>query len=413
MRGLSFNNSVTVENCTFVGNSAVRRGAISALFHNRASHNFLNVKWCTFKENHASLTSGGAVLLSFYSVGGEIANNFISVQNTNFIGNSAEFGGAVSFFTSRTRSNQNSFTNCSFVKNSASAGGAVYLKPIFWNSIYDCSSPTVFLYNCSFINNKVSANLFNVAATESALESGILDLDSLQLDLVKNVLFVENKGSGIFAVSSDIRVLESTEVKFIHNRARNGGAISLLHSSVLELHPESQVVFDSNSASESGGAIYATLSHPTEYLLSQRCFIRHRGMNSTLPYSTNKGIIDIWNISLQHNNNSAKYGDYIFTDSISPCLSHISEIVNALLSVDELKSFMQGHYEKLEVATSPAIINFTLPAHISPGEVIDINPTALDDLDQEIPSSFKVFLESEGDISTDPFISYNGRMQLH
>ena len=239
MRGLSFNNSVTVENCTFVGNSAVQGGAISALFHNRASHNFLNVNWCTFKENHASLTSGGAVLLSFYSVGGEIANNSISVQNTNFIGNSAEFGGAVSVFTSRTRSNQNnilSFTNCSFVKNSASAGGAVYLTPIFWNSIYDCSSPTVFLYNCSFINNEVSANLLNVAARESALESGILDVDSLQLDLVKNVLFVENRGSGIFAVSSDIRVLERTKLKFIRNRARNGGAMSLLHSSVLELH---------------------------------------------------------------------------------------------------------------------------------------------------------------------------------
>ena len=417
MRGLSFNNSVTVENCTFVGNSAVRGGAISALFHNRASHNFLYVKWCTFKENHASLTSGGALLLSFYSVGGEIANNSILIQNTNFIGNSAEFGGAVSLFTSRTRSNQNnilSFTNCSFVKNSASAGGAVYLKPLGRTSVYDCSSPTVVFCNCSFIkNNEVPTHHTSFGNSQHALESGVLDVDSFQVDLLTNVSFVENRGSAVSATSADIRVLESTEVKFIRNRARNGGAISLLHSSVLELHPESQVVFDSNSASESGGAIYATIAYPSDYLLSQRCFIQHRDIKSTLPYSTDKLIIDIWNISLQHSNNSAVYGDYIFTDSFSPCLRHISEIVNASLSVDELKSFVRRQYKPSEIATSPATINFTLPAHISPGEVIDLNLTALDDLDQEIPSSFKVLLESEGEISTDPFISYDGRMQLH
>ena len=416
MRGVSFNNSLTVENCTFVGNSAVRGGAISALFHNRASHNFLYVNWCTFKENHASLTSGGALLLSFYSVGGEIANNSISIQNTNFIGNSAEFGGAVSFFTSRTRSNQNnslSFTNCSFVENSASAGGAVYLTPLGQTSVYDCSSPTVVFCNCSFVKNEVPIRHISFGNSQHALESGVLSVDSLQVDLLTNVSFVENRGSAVFAASVDIRVLESTEVKFIRNRARNGGAISLLYSSVLELHPESQVVFDSNSASESGGAIYATIAHPSEYLLSQRCFIRHHGINGTLPYSTDKFDIDIWNISLQHSNNSAVHGDYIFTDSFSPCLRHISEIVNASLSVDELKSFVRRQYKPSEIATSPAIINFTLPAHISPGEVIDLNLTALDDLDHDIPSSFKVLLESDGAISTAPFISYDGRMQLH
>ena len=416
MRGLSFNNSVTVENCTFVGNSAVRGGAISALFHNRASHNFLYLNWCTFKENHASLTSGGALLLSFYSVGGEIANNSILVQNTNFIGNSAEFGGAVSFFTSRTRSNQNnslSFTNCSFVENSASAGGAVYLTPLGQISVYDCSSPTVVLCNCSFVKNEVPTRHVSAGNSQHALESGVLSVDSLQVDLLTNVSFIENRGSAVFAASADIRVLESTEVKFIRNRARNGGAISLLYSSVLELHPESQVVFDSNSASESGGAIYATIAHPTEHLLSQRCFIQHRGINRTLPYSSDKFDINIWNISLQHSNNSAVYGDYIFTDSFSPCLRHISEIVNASLSVNELISFIRRQYKPSEIATSPAIINFTLPAHISPGEVININPTALDDLGHEIQSSFKVLLESEGEISTAPFLSYEGRMELH
>ena len=407
MRGLSYNNSVNVGNCSFIFNSAVRGGAISAFFNNRASQNTLIINGCTFKENHASLNSGGALLLSTYNTGGDVINNSIYIQNTHFVSNSAVFGGAISLFASQTTSNQNnilSSTNCSFVHNSALAGGAVYLKTIGLGSIYDCSTASVVFCNCSFIKNEISTNTFNPETSKGILESGILQIHSLPVDLLTHVSFAENRGSAIFAILADIRILEYTEVKFVHNRARNGGAISLYHSSILELHPESQVFLYSNSASQFGGAIYSKALYEDGYLLPRRCFIQFHDI-----YYADKS-----NISLVYKNNSAKNGDFIFTDSIYPCVRQISAVLNTSFSVDQWKSYIQEGIKPFEIATSPASIDFTLPAHISPGQVIDINPTALDDLDQVIPSSFQVLLESEGDkVSTAPFISYDGRIQIY
>ena len=412
MRGLSYNNSVTVENCSFVDNSAVRGGAVSVVLNNRASQNTLLINRCIFKGNNASLGGGGALLLSTYNAGGGITNNSIFIQNTHFISNSAVFGGAVSLFASRTTSNQNnilSSTNCSFVHNSASAGGAVYLKTIGLGSIYDCSTPSVVFCNCSFINNELLTNTFNLETSKGVLESGILHIHSLQVDLLTNVSFAENRGSALFAIWAHIRLLECTKVKFIRNRARNGGAILFYYSSVLEIYPESQVVLDSNSASQFGGAIYSKASYEVDYLLSDRCFIQLHDIKSR-SYYADKFKIN----SLQYNNNSAEYGDFIFTDSIYPCIKQISTVLNISFSVDQWKSYIQERIKPFEIATSPASIDFTLPAHISPGQVIDINPTALDDLDQVIPSSFQVLLESEGyKVNTAPFISYDGQLQIY
>ena len=53
------------------------------------------------------------------------------------------------------------------------------------------------------------------------------------------------------------------------------------------------------------------------------------------------------------------------------------------------------------IATSPSSIHFNVPQEISPGEnIIYLNLTTLDDLDQPIPSSFKVTLDSDGEVST-------------
>ena len=412
MRGLSYNNCVTVENCTFVNNSAVRGGAVSMVLNNRARQNTLLINRCIFKGNNASLGGGGALLLNTYNAGGGVTNNFIFIQNTHFISNSAVFGGAIRLFASRTRRNQNkilSTTNCSFVHNSASAGGAVHLKTIGLGSIYDCNTPRVVFCNCSFINNELSTNTLNSETSKGVLKSGILQIHSLQVDLLTHVLFSENRGSAVFAIWADIRVLKCTKVKFIRNRARNGGAILFYFSSVLELHSESQVVLDSNSASHFGGAIYSKASYEVDYLLSERCFIQlHYIQNQT----DDAGKLKVY--SLQYNNNSAEYGDFIFTDSIFSCIRQISAVLNTSFSVDHWKSYIQERIKPFEIATSPASIDFTLPAHISPGQVIDINPTALDDLDQVIPSSFQVLLESEGDkVSTAPFISYDGRLQIY
>ena len=259
------------------------------------------------------MRGGGALQLGFHSV---VENNSISIQHTKFISNSAGAGGAVNLFTSQATRNALSFTNCTFLENSALVGGAVYLKPIGLSaSIHDCSTPSVILSNCSFIKNSVlrTAAILNHRGSQHVLESGIFHVQSFQIDFLGNVSFTDNRASGIVADSANINVLEGTQLHFINNTAVNGGALSLHQLSVIELDPGSQVLFDSNHASELGGAVYATLPDQTHFLFSHRCFIMIPDLKKI-------------NVLIQHRNNSAKYGPLIFTDTILPCLRQIGAI---------------------------------------------------------------------------------------
>ena len=116
-------------------------------------------------------------------------------------------------------------------------------------------------------------------------------------------------GSAIVAASSQINVMQNTVVYFINNTATNGGALALLGFSILELYHDSHVIFDSNHASQLGGAVYATISHQTEFIFSNQCFISHN--HSQHPEN--------WTTLLTFKNNKALCGNDIFTDSLLPC----------------------------------------------------------------------------------------------
>ena len=180
----------------------------------------------------------------------------------------------------------------------------------------------------------------------------------------------------------------------MNNIARYGGALALLGFSILQLYPNSQIDFDSNHASELGGAIYATSPHQTDFIFSHTCFIS---------YSFNAHP-DRWNTSLTFTNNTARYGHAIYTDSLLPCAIGTNVSVNSTL---KWKSFVykQGIGE-YTIATSPAVIKFTIPYGIAPGQEINLNLMSLDDLKQPILTSYQVFLVSEmKGTKTSPFIS--------
>ena len=131
IKGSSFNNTVIVQNCTFHNNSALWGGGIDAIFLDRASNNTFQVNQCIFSNNRAPDRGGGALQLGFLGAEG-ISQNSIVVQNTKFVENSAGWGAAIAFFSSRSKSNLNTrltVTNCVFESNSAPIGAAVHLRP--------------------------------------------------------------------------------------------------------------------------------------------------------------------------------------------------------------------------------------------------------------------------------------------
>ena len=414
IKGSSLNNTVKVQNCKFYNNSAVWGGGIGAIFLDKASNNTFEVNRCHFEHNHAPDRGGGALQLGFYGTE-NILHNSIVVQDTKFINNSAGWGAAVAFFSSRSKSDLNtslSLQDCVFERNSAPIGAAVHLKPEARQSIYEGRTPIARFLNCSFAKNQVTytASFLNIAnddISQHVLESGIVDIESLEIDFSNYISFTDNVGSAIVANSAQVNVLESTRLEFVNNTATNGGAMALLGFSVLELHPGSQVLFESNHASELGGAVYATSPHQTEFIFSHKCFISFKGKYFNDP--------DKWNTTIIFIDNTARYGYVIFTDSVLPCVKQIGGIYTNISAAFQWNSFqIMPSIEPYTIATSPAAINFTLPQEISPGQMININPTSVDDLDQFIPIAFKVILDSIGGVArTNPFIADDGHLQIN
>ena len=196
--------------------------------------------------------------------------------------------------------------------------------------------------------------------------------------------------------------MNNTVAYFINNTATNGGALSLLGLSILELYPGSQVIFDSNHASQLGGAVYATSTHQTQFIFSHQCFISH--YRNVHPEN--------WTTLLIFKNNKARYGNDIFTDSVLPCARAVYDTVVDVESALRWTTFK--YTENMTIATSPASITFTLPEEISPGEKIDIMSVSVDDLGQPISSAYQVFLHIfTGTAKTNPYISDDDHLLIY
>ena len=240
--------------------------------------------------------------------------------------------------------------------------------------------------------------------SQQFLDSGVIDVEFFQVDFVRHVSFIDNKASAIYSNSGHINISQGTITEFINNTARNGGAMSLHGHSTFELYHGSHVVFHSNHASDLGGAVYATLPHGTEFDLFPRCFISYRDTIEDNP--------DEWNSTIVFTNNSGEYGHFLFTDSIIPCQNQIVRLFPNLTSFDQLKMIINQRENDLNnvIATGPDTVNFTLPSSISPGEVLYIQPMSFDDLNQLIPTTYKVTLNSDrGDVK---IIVLTGQLQI-
>ena len=409
--GVSFNSIVKINNCTFFNNSAENGGSISAIFMEYGHNNTVSINGCVFHSNHA-LTGGGAllVIIAQFTLH-KVAYNRITVSDSVFINNSAGWGGAIALASRSSTLELNMvFINCSWIKNVASFGAAVaQLNGRL--SIFDGEGLMMSFNKCSFHGNIVT----NTAAflktsidgnSHHVLESGVLDILSAHVQFKDKNSFIGNTGSAIFAESAQIDVLSNSLIHFENNTASKGGAMALLGFTTLELHSGSQIVFQSNHASELGGAVYAISPHQADFIFSHRCFFSQYSLNLYYPSK--------WNTSLIFIRNTALYGYSVYADSLLPCVKQVGGNVTNVSEFFQERIFeFNPEIKKYTIATSPATIDFVLPVHISPGERINLNLMSMDDLGQRIPSAFKVTLDSlGGDARTNPYVSDDGYIQI-
>ena len=172
---LNNGSTLTVQNSTISGNSAIQGGGIFT------SSGTVTVQNSIISGNSAS-TLGGGILLSFGSL--------LTVQNSTFSGNSASSqGGGIYSFASTITNVQNS----TFSDNSASSeGGGIYNRGTL--SLIDTlianSSSGGDCYNGGTIgtnnNNLIEATGFNACGLSSGVNGNILGDDPLLAPLANN-----------------------------------------------------------------------------------------------------------------------------------------------------------------------------------------------------------------------------------
>ena len=386
--------SINIESCAFYNNTAQTGGGIYAVI---LSGSNVSIRNCSFTDNHAHGGGGGAIALQLgYSKMHETTQDAISIINTHFLHNSASLGGAV-FTTGRDTQRSLVLTNCTWIGNSAVAGAATFFTS-YRSSKLKSSIFTVAFHACSFTRNKLVVKYSSASLSKF---SGVIDARGIELYISRYASFTENEGSPITATVADVNILQSSVIYFKNNTAAYGGGMSLLSFSVLILYPGSQLLFDSNSAHELGGAIYISLPYERLLFYSPVCFINWRLGD----YSDQQPL-------LSFTNNTAKYGHSIFVDSLYPCRQQISGSNTSTFQWKGLK-FSPG-LKRHTITTNPAVIHFTLPSEIAPGESIDPQLVSLDDLKQPVSSAYKVTITiaGQGQARTNPYISENGSLRV-
>ena len=346
LKGTSSGNNITVSNCVFRNNSARYGGAVNVNFQDNATKNQLLFQNCTFVDNHAKDGGGGMFVGIFFYEADTVTRNHIHLKNITFINNTGTYGGGAHFAISQMRNSnlvQNliSFTNCEWKKNSAKLGGALLLVPEAWNTFTDGSLPIPVFKNCSFIGNSIRTSGVDDLSNSTLFTEGVVFSSTISMNFTGKVTFKENNGTALSIAGGSINVLDNTNTRFESNSGTRGGALVLLDFASLRVFPGSEVSFKYNTATEFGGAIYASSHNHLDFYFSRSCFIRYSDvrvptqnwktkirfennyvgqLNKTECSSNNTR--NTYTTKVPYNNDGSKFtkGNSIYAESVQPCI---------------------------------------------------------------------------------------------
>lgn len=225
----------------------------------------VNVEGVTLKNLTIKNTFANATIFS---------QNFLNVENCNFINNSASYGGALSLLGG------GNVLNCNFISNSADVGGALYAQS---GSISGCNftdnsavnhAGAVFLFrgsveNCGFVNNSASG-YGGAAYITSANVSGCNFTANHVNSEYGGALFL-NDGEIIYCNFNENSALDHGGAVYINlgNVSESDFTANHVNGTAGALHINSGNVngcsFADNYASQTGGAVYVLSRGKIDY----------------------------------------------------------------------------------------------------------------------------------------------------
>lgn len=414
--GNSTANTMTLQNLVFCNNSGVLGGAANVLFLDNADSNTFIVTG-TFMENNTASLDGGAMLIGmeFYDYAPCVSNNSVHIISTYFLSNTAKWAGGVTFYSSRTREGSNCrntlvFQDCTWESNHAEIAAAVDIVLNAFSNLQTGYLPVPVFEECSFMNNAL------LSSTSEVL-TGILNVQSFEVQFKSYVIFESNLGTPVYSSDSVVAVGIDTQVNFTNNTAITGGGIALIGSSVLQINPGSHLYFTNNTALELGGAIYYYGTSPSLFLYSFTCFIQ---------YANSRVKPENWtNVTFFFENNvAAVYGHAIYATTLLPCARAYGNDSNSL-SDNLHQLFIEppfhyyNYYKHYLIATAPDWLSYRdgqyFSLSVAPGQTFETGVVAFDELNQTVQTTFHAVITNGSNATISSIYSYttDGTLQLY
>lgn len=405
--GNSSFNRVKVKDSVFINNSAQFGGAIVLLLKDNASNNDISIVRTKMERNFAS-GNGGSLWIAnqFYDCTSCVLENRVEISSTWFLSNSALWGGAVEYFASHGEAPAKEspiFYNCTWDSNRAEiSAAAVDLVLDAFSTQLPGYLPTPIFEKCIFVRNSLES-----------YRTGVITIQSYEVQFKSRVKFEDNMGTALFLTDAIAVMLNGTLAEFSNNTATTGAALTLLGSSYLVIHPDTNLNFINNRALEFGGAIYFYSTSPSLFY-SYTCFIEYFKA-SVKPRNWS-------NVRINFTNNTALgFGQAIYASTLQPCARVYGEGSTMEEKLDKLfigpPFIYDDPYIQGLIGTVPHRLGFDsyTPLVAIPGYVFGTGVQAFDELNQTVDAVFHAFItKGSENASIGSTYSYtaDGRVQL-
>ena len=377
-RGESNDMILKITDCMFLNNNGTWGAAAYINIQGNPTQTEIHVNDTTFMSNKAK--KGGSLAIAHY--GNLTKNNRVLIYNCTLANNTAKYGGGVYMEITRRYSchkdmsqtaTQYLFLSCEWIDNGALKGAAIDIRQHYLPydiSHYMYHKPEITFMNCTFEGNMVKNEITKYPLLRRG--RGIVNAYEAYILFQGDNTFQDNNSTALYLFSSKVQFRDDTRMEFLRNEGYQGGAIALYGSSTIHVWDNVTIVFDSNRASDKGGAIFQETAFIREYISMKSCFLDYHGkMNSTQR-----------RVSIYFMNNTAQCeGQSIYVSSYYACKKRKDvEFLLSNLTYDKFST--NGHtFNMSEKHTTLSII---------PGKVTRINIQVLNDLNMSVSAVYKV-----------------------
>ena len=369
-KGAATQNTVLLNHCQFVNNSAIWGGGLKVTFSDEVSWNSFNASECLFDFNQCLSHAGGGADVGYsYFLQPFPHENVMRFDHCNFTNNAAIFGGGLAFYSSNgaheNLKNMIEFEGCVWSHNSAHYGSAVDISTHAWATVGSGYLPSPHFKDSIFFENYViDKKIENQIISFYKKGKAAFLATEFTIKFFGTVNFSNNNGSALVLVSSVAIFKPCTNIVFDNNTGFNGGAIALFGFSVLILSDDMLFNLSNNKAIRCGGAIYSHSNDKHDYVSSRTCFFHNDKVFKNQEW-INSSVIFINNIAGTLGTNTSFYcGHSICATTILPCVYACKKSIEKCK--DNLEdtfscfanfTFSDSGHRKYEVITSGA--NFT------------------------------------------------------